>query len=65
MSMAGNRAGKTSNRGNENAPSPAMKTKNQDGGIDGLHEKVRSAIASLLQHDADIMKSIVAVAVDW
>ena len=72
--MAGNRAGKKAHRGNENPPSPAMKTKGQDGGSDGLqlHENVRSAIASLLQHDADIMKSIVAavteavaVPVDW
>ena len=60
--MAGNRAAKKTQRGNENPPSPAMKTKGQDGGSDGLplHENVRSAIASLLQHDADIMKSIVA-----
>ena len=58
--MAGNRAGKKTNRGNGNPPSPATKGKSQDGGIDGLHENVRSAIASLLQHDADIMKSIVA-----
>ena len=60
--MAGKRAGKKAHRGNENPHSPATKTKGQDGGIDGLqlHENVRSAIASLLQHDADIMKSIVA-----
>ena len=51
--MAGNRAGKKAHRGNENPPSPAMKTKGQDGGIDGLqlHENVGSAIASLLQHE--------------
>ena len=62
MSMAGNRAGKKTNRGNKNPPSPATKTKGQDGGIDGLqlHENVRNAIVSLPQHDADIMKSNVA-----
>ena len=60
--MTGNRAAKKTQRGNENPPSPAMKTKGQDGGSDGLplHENVRSAIANLLQHDADIMKPIVA-----
>ena len=58
--MAGNRAGKKTTRGNENSSSPATKGRSQDGGIDGLHENVRSAIAGLLQHDADIMKAIVA-----
>ena len=58
--MAGNRAGKKTTRGNKNSPSPATKGRSQDGGIDGLHENVRSAIAGLLQHDADIMKAIVA-----
>ena len=59
--MAGNRAGKKTTRGNENPTSPATKGRNQDGGIDGvLHENVRSAIAGLLQHDAGIMKAIVA-----
>ena len=58
--MAGNRAGEKTTRGNENSPSTATKGRSQDGGIDGLHENVRSAIAGLLQHDADIMKAIVA-----
>ena len=58
--MAGNTAGEKATRGNENSPSPATKGRSQDGGIDGLHENVRSAIAGLLQHDADIMKAIVA-----
>ena len=56
--MAGNRAGKKTNRGNKNPPSPATKTKGQDGRIDGL--QLQNAIVSLPQHDADIMKSNVA-----
>ena len=58
--MAGNKAAKKTYRGNENPSSPTTRGRNQDGGIEGLHENVRNAISSLLQNDADIMKAIVA-----
>ena len=55
----GNRAVKKSNRGNENPPWPATKTKSQDGAFDSLHENVRSAIASLLESNAAIIMAVV------
>ena len=58
--MTGNKAAKKTSRVNENPSSPTTRGRNQDGGIDGLHENVRNAISSLLQNDADIMKMIVA-----
>ena len=44
----------------------ATKGRSQDGGsgIDRLHENTRSAIAGLLQHDADIMKAIMTAVTD-